>query len=45
MKRIYSLVALLGFVACLALTGCDQGGNETPKAPSTNAPSATVTNK
>ena len=44
MKRIYTLIVLLGIVMGAVLTGCNSG-SETPKASDTNAPPAAGTNK
>ncbi len=44
MKRIYTLIVLLGIVMGAVLTGCNSGENaSTP--PATNAPSQVSTNK
>jgi hypothetical protein len=40
MKRIFTLIVLLGIVAGAVLTGCEQKPAETPAA-GTNAPAAT----
>jgi hypothetical protein len=45
MKRIYTLIVLLGIVMGAVLTGCNQG-SETPKpAADTNAPPPASTTK
>ena len=44
MKRIFTLIVLLGIVMGAVLTGCNQGA-ETPAPADTNAPTATSTNK
>jgi hypothetical protein len=44
MKRIYTLIVLLGIVMGAVLTGCNQG-SETPKPADTNAPTAASTTK
>jgi hypothetical protein len=45
MKRIFTLIVLLGIVAGAVLTGCDKGDNA-PKPSDTNAaPAAPSTNK
>ena len=44
MKRIYTLIILLGIVMGAVLTGCNQG-TETSKPADTNAPPQASTNK
>jgi len=44
MKRIYSLIVLLGIVMSAVLTGCNEGTNTSTPA-DTNAPPAASTNK
>ena len=45
MKRIYTLIVLLGIVMGAVLTGCNQGSQTTPPPADTNAPMQTSTNK
>jgi hypothetical protein len=44
MKRIYTLIVLLGIVMGAVLTGCNSG-SDTSKPADTNAPPAAGTNK
>jgi hypothetical protein len=44
MKRIYTLIVLLGIVMGAVLTGCNQG-TDASKPVDTNAPPAASTNK
>ena len=44
MKRIYTLIVLLGIVMGAVLTGCNSG-SETPKPADTNAPPPASTTK
>jgi hypothetical protein len=45
MKRIFTLIVLLGIVAGAVLTGCDKGDNSSKPSDTNAAPAAPGTNK